>query len=209
MRRPLPASTTLPIAPGRVRRSMPPKDGAKSAAKPVEARATKIHNGNARRIGRRQAGVQPPRGAAACAIRAAACQRCLRADWSAAPAGIPPAGQPPGRTAPSAWCRSAAASRAITACRRRSAAWRWRSLRERYADFGPTFAAEKILRRKPQAYLRLAHGGRFACNGPDGNHPLGVGTLGRVDGFDEGFDQYYPTREADERAEGGVGFLAT
>jgi hypothetical protein len=33
--------------------------------------------------------------------------------------------------------------------------------------------------------------------------------LGRVDGFDKGFDQYYSTREADKRAEGDVGLLAT
>jgi len=33
--------------------------------------------------------------------------------------------------------------------------------------------------------------------------------LGRVDGFDKGFDKYYPAREADERAEGDVSFLAT
>jgi len=39
--------------------------------------------------------------------------------------------------------------------------------------------------------------------------PDGAYRLGRVDGFDEGFDQYYPAREADERAEGDVGFLAT
>jgi hypothetical protein len=36
-----------------------------------------------------------------------------------------------------------------------------------------------------------------------------TGQLGRVDGFDKGFDQYYTACEADERAEGDVGFLAT
>jgi hypothetical protein len=38
---------------------------------------------------------------------------------------------------------------------------------------------------------------------------LGLIALGRVDGFDKGFDQYYTACEADERAEGDVGFLAT
>ena len=38
---------------------------------------------------------------------------------------------------------------------------------------------------------------------------LPIQDLGRVDGFDKGFDQYYHARKADERAEGDVSFLAT
>ena len=45
---------------------------------------------------------------------------------------------------------------------------------------------------------------RYATEAGQMNKPLG-----RVDGFDKGFDKYYRAREADESAEGDVSFLAT
>ncbi len=84
------------------------------------------------------------RGAAAGAIRPAACCRCVRSDWLAATSSVSTAFATSNRTVLRVCCRSTAANPVTVGCRRRFVTLALWLVRDRYPDFGPTMAAEKL-----------------------------------------------------------------